>query len=356
MTKRLGIAIFGLGRIGQIHLENLLVNPNYEICYLCDVNESHANSIKARYNLSAKAVGADAFADVFADKRVDCVIVGTPTDTHEGLCEQALKSGKHVFCEKPLAMTLESSLSIIELAKEKNLKLLVAFNRRFDPQILRVKAETKSLGKLFTVKTTARDAPRPPISYLKISGGIFHDCAVHDLDLLRFMLGEEPETVYTSAHAHDPEIAELNDADTVFMQLKFPSGALGHIELGRDARYGYDQTVEIFGEKGKAISANQQIAQWQVWKAEGQSTDAIKQSFKQRYHDAYVAELEEFHAIITGDKQDMSVVPADCLRVSVLAEAAEESWRTGQVVDIKNFTEKMLEHEKVDSKRFHAAL
>ena len=97
--------------------ENLLVNPNYEICYLCDVNEAHANSIKARYNLAAKAVGSDSFADVFADKRVDCVIVGTPTDTHEGLCEQALKSGKHVFCEKPLAMTLESSLTIIELAK-----------------------------------------------------------------------------------------------------------------------------------------------------------------------------------------------------------------------------------------------
>ena len=111
-------------------LENLLVNPNYEIRYLCDVNESHAKSIKERYNLAAEAVGKDCFTRVFGDEKVDCVIVGTPTDTHEGLCEQALKNGKHVFCEKPLAMTLESSLKIIELAKvrflheEKTVKIL----------------------------------------------------------------------------------------------------------------------------------------------------------------------------------------------------------------------------------------
>ena len=173
----------------------------------------------------------------------------------------------------------------------------------------------------------------------------------------------------------------MDDVDTVFIQVKMPSGILCHIELGRDARYGYDQSIEIFGKLGKAISGGQKITAWEYWDKvvispkkvigflapfkfqcwstlfqDGQSTDAIHPSFKQRYHDAYVAEIEHFHALIHGLDNNPKVAPSDCLRVSVLAEACEHSWRTGTVVNVEEYTKTMLKQENVSEAAFKNAL
>ena len=164
-------------------INNQLVIKSYELVYLCDAIKSHAETIKSKYGLAASVVALDEFDNVFNDSTIDGVIIGTPTDTHEELCIRALEANKHVLCEKPLAMTIKSSIRVINLAKQKNLILLVAFNRRFCPQMRNVcnQVQQGKIGNIHTIKTVARDAPRPPTSYLKISGGIFHDCAVHDL-------------------------------------------------------------------------------------------------------------------------------------------------------------------------------
>ena len=156
---------------------------SYNVVYLCDAIKSHAESIKAKYGLNCTVLDQDEFDVAFNDPELTAIIIGTPTDTHEALCIRALEANKHVLCEKPLAMTIQSSIRVINLAKSKNLTLLVAFNRRFDPQMRHVANQVQEgkIGEVHTIKTVARDSPRPPTSYLKISGGIFHDCAVHDL-------------------------------------------------------------------------------------------------------------------------------------------------------------------------------
>ena len=160
---------------------------SYNVVYLCDAIKSHAESIKAKYGLNCTVLGQDEFDVAFNDPELTALIIGTPTDTHEALCIRALEANKHVLCEKPLAMTIQSSIRVINLAKSKNLTLLVAFNRRFDPQMRHVADQVQEgkIGEVHTIKTVARDSPRPPTSYLKISGGIFHDCAVHDLGKVR---------------------------------------------------------------------------------------------------------------------------------------------------------------------------
>ena len=176
------IAVFGVGRIGQIHLRNLIVNTDYEVVYLCDINVDLATRVCDLYGLTAKCIGEPDFEVVFADKSIVAVIIGTTTDSHEALCVRALNAGKHVMCEKPLAKTLSSVVNIINLAKSTKLVLMTAFNRRFCPQIRKVyeHIQNGAIGELRTIKTVSRDHPRPPISYLATSGGIFHDCAIHD--------------------------------------------------------------------------------------------------------------------------------------------------------------------------------
>ena len=176
------IAVFGVGRIGQIHLRNLIVNTNYEVAYLCDINVDLAQNVCDMYNLKSQCIGEKDFDLVFNDKNVRAVIIGTTTDSHEDLCVRALNSGKHVMCEKPLAKSLKSVVNIINLAKRSGLILMTAFNRRFCPQIRKVwqHIQNGEIGQLRTIKTVSRDHPRPPISYLATSGGIFHDCAIHD--------------------------------------------------------------------------------------------------------------------------------------------------------------------------------
>jgi len=244
--KPLSIILCGLGRMGQIHLDNIQHNFDAQISYLVEANINHAEKIKTDYHLESTIVlHFDDFEKAVNDEKTDGVIICTPTDTHEKLLLQSLNAGKHVLCEKPLARNIETIAKCYNLAKEKNVVLLCAFNRRFDPQIQELFKSKSKVGILQSVKICSRDSPKPPMSFLKISGGIFHDCIVHDLDMLRFLIGEDPETIYSIAHVYDPEIASINDVDTVMVMLKFPSGVLAHIDISRDCKFGYDQTIQV---------------------------------------------------------------------------------------------------------------
>ncbi|CAK8690564.1 unnamed protein product [Clavelina lepadiformis] len=192
------------------------------------------------------------------------------------------------------------------------------------------------IGKLHSIKICSRDAPRPPLSYLKISGGIFHDCIVHDMDMLRYLTGENPSTVYTLAHCHDPEIAELKDVDTVFVVLQFPSGVIAHIDISRECVYGYHQTVQVYGDKGSMMSDNPR--QSGLMLNGGQRSDDIFFSFHDRYAVAYSLELEHFFKLIRGEEKECDIKAKDTLQATVLSQAAEDSFKNGCVINYSEYT------------------
>ena len=181
------------------------------------------------------------------DEEVDAVIITTPTDSHESYVLSALKANKAVFCEKPISGEREVIEECYNLADKMKCPMLCAFNRRFDPQLSKIRQETVEgkVGQVHHIKMTSRDAPVPSMAYLKISNGIFHDCAVHDVDMACWLAGEKPITVFAQGSAFDPEIEAIGDLDTAAIVLKFPSGALASIALSRHSQEGYDQRLEV---------------------------------------------------------------------------------------------------------------
>lgn len=344
------LALFGLGRMGTIHLENLVKHPQVNLAYIVDEDLEKAGKAKLDYNLEGtKIVHKRNDAMIYEDPNVNGIIISTPTDTHEGLIMKAIAAGKGVLSEKPLTLTLESTITCYKEALKQNVPLLCAFNRRFDPQLRDLHSKRELIGQKQSIKTCSRDSPVPPLSYLKISGGIFHDCAVHDFDLMRWMIGEEPETIFSVAHAHNPEIANLDDADTVYIVLKFPSGVIGHIDLSRDSQYGYHQTCEIFGENGSLMSDNPLKSAVHFSGVNGMLHDVLHHSFKQRYSEAYIEEISHFVELLTGETKQCIIKASDTLRASFLAQAGEDSWRTGQVINLGKYFESLFKGYNLDS-------
>ena len=181
------------------------------------------------------------------DEEVDAVIITTPTDSHESYVLSALKANKAVFCEKPISGERKVIEECYNLAYKMKCPMLCAFNRRFDPKLSKVKQETMEgkIGQVHHIKMTSRDSPSPSVAYLKISSGIFHDCAIHDIDMACWLVGEKPVAVFAQGSAFDPEIKAIGDVDTAAIVLKFPSGALASIALSRYSQEGYDQRLEV---------------------------------------------------------------------------------------------------------------
>ena len=184
---------------------------------------------------------------VLSDSEVDAVLIATPTETHEHYVLTSLRAGRAVFCEKPVAADMSSVAACYEEAERLNKPLFCAFNRRFDPGMSAIHRQVKEgkIGKVYQVKTCSRDSPLPPISFLKISDGMYHDCAVHDIDMICWIVGEVPVGVMAQGTTFNSEIRALNDVDTIAIILKFPSGVLGSIDLSRHSSYGYDQRLEV---------------------------------------------------------------------------------------------------------------
>ena len=220
-----------------------------------------------------------------------------------------------------------------KVAESHNVPLLCAFNRRFDPTIHSLKDRVKNndIGKVQVIKTTSRDSPLPSIDFLKISGGIFHDCCVHDVDVICWIMGETPHTVFCLAHSFHSEIRELNDVDTVGVIMKFPSGAIGQIDLSRHAVYGYDQRVEVFGANGMLTSDNSSSLNITHSYTAGISQQPIKFSFPQRYAEAYNLEMNHFINVMKK-KENLLISKDDVIQSFNIVEAIEKSYHTGKPV------------------------
>ncbi|XP_054720943.1 myo-inositol 2-dehydrogenase-like [Uloborus diversus] len=302
-----GIAIFGLGRIGTIHLDNLRRNPRAHIYYCVEESTERVNFVRNQWKMldtETTFLKSNDSEAIFKDPRVDAVLVCTPTFSHEELVMKSLESGKAVFCEKPLALNDDGIERCIQSSKKHAKPLLCAFNRRFDPGLrcLKTRVEAGEIGKVQVIKTCSRDSPKPPVEYLQISGGIFHDCAVHDLDYICWVLGEYPETVSAVAHSHYEDVKQLDDYDTVAILMKFPSGSIATIDLSRHAVYGYDQRIEVFGPKGMLTCGEQRPYGLQCHNVKGTTAVPIFFSFASRYQEAYALEMEHFLSVAQGNQ------------------------------------------------------
>jgi len=341
-SSTVGVALFGLGRAGQIHFSNLLRDVRFDLLYIVDADEPKAIQLVTRHRLQGRTVplSADDASAVWRDPRVDAVIVATPTYAHESLIRNALESGKHVFCEKPIATTEEAVVKCYDLAEKVGKVLMCSFNRRFDPANRRLfdAVRAGNIGPVHVIKTCSRDSPFPPMEYLKISGGIFHDCLVHDIDLICWILGCYPISVYSIGHSHVESLRTLGDADTVVTTMKFPNNVLASIDISRNSVYGYDQRVEIFGQDGMLRSENQRPTELEMFgpleesDSGGVRLDKMKYSFPQRYAESYVDALIHFADAVLGRIPACGVTKEETVSAGRIATLAETSWREQKIM------------------------
>jgi len=288
----------------------------------------------------AASIGCNGYAtfqECLEKETFDGIMVCTPTDTHVALIKEGLNAGKHVFSEKPIGHEISSVYEVYDLAKATGKHLLTGFQRRFDPTFVKLKAELDAgrIGTLHKVKTFSRDNPAPSKEFLIISGGVVHDCAAHDVDLLRWLTGQSPTSVYVGASAFNPDVKELGDFDVLDMIFRFESGVIGTVDVARLAVYGYDQRIECLGDKGVLEARNQPITTLSVGQADGFRTDANKYSFPERYKEAYYNEIDHFVDLILGVTDTPKLSAEDVACVTVMLDAAAEAAKTGQIVQIK---------------------
>lgn len=329
----LRVAVLGAGRIGRIHATNVANNRHAELVGVADPVGVAAEDL-------ARELGCDASPDpaaLLGRDDVDAIVIGTPTDTHVTLMLEAVQRNKAVLCEKPIDLDIARTDTAIAKVERHGGRVMVAFNRRFDPSLLAVRRaiEAGAVGEVRQVVISSRDPSPPPRSYLEHSGGIFRDMVIHDFDMARCLLGEEPiEVMATGSRLIDPTLAELGDFDTVMVTLRTASGRQCHINCCRATVYGYDQRIEVFGSDGMVMNDNLRSSTLRRWtKTSTESRDPLLSFFLERYADAYRIEFDAFRECIEGDTP-LPVTLRDGRLALHLANCALESATTGRLVAV----------------------
>lgn len=330
------VGIIGAGRIAYVHAHNIVRNiPFAEL--RCIADPYLTDKAKAWISELGVPVVLDNYKDLLADKKIQAVIICSPTDTHARLICEAVRAGKDVFCEKPMDLDSQEIRKTLEVVEASGKKVQVGFNRRFDHNFaaLRNAVESKRVGDVHLVRITSRDPAAPPVSYVKSSGGLFKDMTIHDFDMVRFLTGSEVEEIFAYGTVLvDPAIGEAGDIDTAIVSMKMADGSLAYIENSRQAVYGYDQRAEVFGTQGAMESRNDVSSNTLFSGKEGVVAEKPLYFFLERYNNAFIAEMKEFLEAVRDDK-DVPVGGKDGLYSVLVAEAALESLKTGKSVKIK---------------------
>ena len=325
----LRLCVVGGGRIGTIHLKNISENRRTQVAAFVDVDEARAEQVRAETGCLVFSSLTELF--VAHGDAIDAVVMCSPTCTHVEYSKLCISHGKPVLCEKPISMDPQEIKELAQYASQQNIPLLCGYHRRHDFSFKKLQAMVVQgeVGDLRTIRSCSRDNPIPAQNFLKISGGIMHDCASHDIDVIRWIAREEPCEVYAAASVFLDRIREIDDWDTVMIHLKFPSGILATVDICRSAPYGYDQRIEVLGEKGMLQAENQKPSTVVKSTAEGVLTDPNCFSFPQRYIATYAAELDHFVDIV-----QLGVTPAvsgeDCYRAAVIIDLCNKSAKEGK--------------------------
>ena len=327
-----GIAVLGAGRIGKIHAANVAASKFATLVVVADPFADAAASL-------ADELGAQAMTDCEAaiDRAdVDAIVIGTPTHTHINLMLRAVRQGKAVLCEKPIDLDMAKSLAAVAEVERLNGRVMLAFNRRFESTFAQMRAaiDAGDIGEVRQVIISSRDPGLAPEDYIQHSGGIFRDMTIHDLDIGRWLLGEEPfELTAIASRLIDPALMEkYDDYDTAMVQMQTASGKQCHINNCRQAVYGYDQRIEVFGSTGMLQMDNLRPTTIRRWSRD--ATDArepLLNFFLERYQQAYKSELDAYIDALVHKKQ-MPITVQDGLKALQLADAALESVKTGRAV------------------------
>ena len=324
-------AQFGAGFIGKIHAANIARHPRAELSYIYDIYPAAAEELAQ--NLGAKVASSP--EEIWASD-VDAVLIASSTNTHADLLSGAMQAGKPIYCEKPIDLDINRVKAVVQQARQTNLPILVGFSRRFDPNHLGIRSALQNgeIGKLEMMHITARDPKPPALSYVKVSGGQYRDQTIHFFDMLRWLANEDPVEVYAAGAALvDPAIGEAGDVDTSMLILKFPSGALCHINCSRRTNYGYDERVELFGSQGMAVSRRKPRRDVSFYKGESVISDGMYPGWFERMEPTFYQALDAFIKTLEGEETDYPNL-MDGLKAQLIAEAAIESLQTNVPVKI----------------------
>ena len=324
------IAIIGAGRIGRVHAANVAARSDLTLVAVCDAVAAAAGEL-------AEAHGAHAMTDAGeAIAAADAVMICAPTDTHADLIEACARAGRPVFSEKPMDLDAGRIRRCLEVVRAAGAPLLIGFNRRFDPSFAEVRRRIAAgdIGAVELVTIVSKDPAPPPSAYVARSGGLFRDMMIHDLDMARFLLAEEPVSVRAvGAALVDPAIGAAGDVDTAAVLLQTASGRIASITNSRRASYGYDQRIEAHGALGMLEAGNRRATTVTLASADGYASEPALPFFLERYAEAYRAELAHFAAVARGAAAP-SPDGEDGLRAQLLADAATEAWRTGETITL----------------------
>ena len=323
--------VIGAGRIGKIHAGNIAARKDTSVAMVADADSAAASSLAGQ--TGAKVASID---EILASSAVDAIAICAPTDMHADLIERAARAKKAIFCEKPIDLDASRIEKCLEVVKSAGATLMVGFNRRFDTNFgaLQKYIREGRIGALEMVAITSRDPAPPPVSYIARSGGLFRDMMIHDFDMARFLLGEEPISVSAMGSALvDKAIGEAGDIDTAVVIMETASGKVAQISNSRRAAYGYDQRVEAHGSKGMIQAGNVKETTVEFAGADGFASDKVLNFFLERYDAAYRAELAAF---IEAVKSGSAPKPdgEDGLKANRLADAAYASWKSGTRVKL----------------------
>ena len=327
--KRIKFAILGMGRIGKVHADTIQANSNAELAAIHDPINNEINSLQKRYACQQMSL-----EDIAYNDQIKGVLICTPTDTHVDLIKRFLYTKKAVFCEKPLDLNLRKVKKLVQLVSESKSQVMLGFNRRFDPHFAKLKAHLtkKEIGVIEQITITSRDPNPPTIEYIKQSGGIFKDMAIHDLDMAVFLADEKIHSITAlGSNFVSKKIEQAGDYDTATILMRTISGKQISIINSRRATYGYDQRVEVHGSKGSLKVNNPTLSEIELAKEAGTTKDRLHHFFMTRYIDAYKNQIDYFVDCIK--KRSMPKPDSyDGYYALYLAENALKSAKTGRTV------------------------
>ena len=321
----LKVGIIGAGRIGKVHAASISQRiEQAEVLAIADPDIEEAERVSRNQGIPMASKDP---VEIIHHGDIDAVVICSPTDTHTEYIAACASHKKHIFCEKPVDLDLDKIKNILEVVNDAGIQMMVGFNRRFDPNFAKIKnlVSEGKIGDPQILKITSRDPGPPPAQYIKSSGGLFLDMAIHDFDMARFIVQDEVEEVYSKgAVMIDEEIGRLGDIDTAVTTLKFKNGALGVIDNSRKAVYGYDQRLEIFGSGGMAKIDNNLPDNHELFDGSGSHKSLPLNFFMERYTESYYMEMLEFVEAIIGGKP-ISVSGTDGLLSVAIGLAAKKS-------------------------------
>jgi len=330
--SNLKIGMFGLGRIGLVFAETLLsMSKSVQLIAYSPAKRKRFAHLHSHPNFQFCADLKEMFAADFSG-----YIVASPSDTHYDYLKKLVPKGKPIFCEKPIDLRADKIARVATLAADHKVPVLVGFNRRFDPQVQSIKQSLQGgkIGDLHLLRLTSRDPNPPSLAFARSSGGLFLDMSIHDFDMLRFLTGSEPVSIFCKASLRSvPQFAAIGDVDTALTTVTMADGTLVSIDNSRRTAYGYDQRIEAFGSKGMVQMNNQRHDETQLYSKNGQQAKPLKNFFMDRYAESYRREMEHLIELIGNpDTISPAVDVHDALIATKIAVAASKSRKTGREV------------------------